>query len=45
VLERELAENPDEFAVMKLMKDVQDAVQGVVEEKIQAFGSAGKAVV
>ncbi len=45
VLERELAENPDEFAVMKLMKDVQDAVQVVVEEKIQAFGSAGKAVV
>src|SRR5690606_14580728 len=45
VLEQELKENPEEFAVMKLMSDVQDAMQAVVEEKINAFGSAGKAVV
>ena len=45
VMERELAANPEEFAVVKLMDRVKDAVQAVVEEKIQAFGSAGKAVV
>lgn len=44
-MEAELKENPNEFAVMKLMEKVKDAVQAVVEEKIQAFGSAGKAVV
>lgn len=44
VLERELKEHPDQFAVMKLMGDVKDAVQAVVEEKIDMFGSAGKAV-
>lgn len=43
-LEEELKENPDEFAVMKLMDKVKDAVQKVVEEKISAFGSSGKAV-
>ncbi len=42
--EQQLAENPDEFAVVKLMDAVKDAVQAVVEEKIEAFGSAGKAV-
>lgn len=45
VMESELKEHPDEFAVVKLMDKVKDAVQAVVEEKIQAFGSAGKAVV
>jgi fructose-bisphosphate aldolase class II len=45
VLEEELKKNPDEFAVVKLMDDVKDAVQAVVEEKINAFGSGGKAVV
>jgi len=40
-----LAENPNEYAVVKLMPQVYDAVQAVVEEKINAFGSAGKAVV
>lgn len=45
VMEKELAAHPDEFAVVKLMDRVKDAVQAVVEEKIQAFGSAGKAVV
>jgi len=44
VMEQELKEHPDEFAVVKLMDRVKDAVQLVVEEKIQAFGSAGKAV-
>lgn len=43
-LEEVLKEDPDEFAVVKLMDQVKDAVQIVVEEKIQAFGSAGKAV-
>lgn len=44
VLEKSLEQHPDEFAVVKLMDDVKDAVQAVVEEKIAAFGSAGKAV-
>lgn len=44
-LEKVLAEHPDEYAVVKLMPEVYEAVQAVVEEKIQAFGSAGKAVV
>lgn len=43
-LEKVLAENPDEYAVVKLMPEVYTAVQAVVEEKITAFGSAGKAV-
>lgn len=43
-LERVLAENPDEYAVFKLMPQVLGAVQAVVEEKINAFNSAGKAV-
>lgn len=45
VMEEELKAHPDEFAVVKLMEKVKDAVQAVVEEKVQAFGSAGKAVV
>ncbi len=44
-LEKVLAEHPDEYAIVKLMPEVYTAVQQVVEEKIQAFGSAGKAVV
>ncbi len=43
-LEKVLADNPKEYAVVKLMPTVYEAVQKVVEEKIQAFGSAGKAV-
>lgn len=43
-LEKVLADNPDEYAVVKLMPTVFEAVQQVVEEKIGAFGSAGKAV-
>ena len=44
-LEKVLKENPDEFAVIKLMEEVISAVQGVVEAKIDAFGSSGKAKV
>ena len=44
-LEKVLADHPDEYAVVKLMPTVYGAVQEVVEEKINAFGSAGKAVV
>jgi fructose-bisphosphate aldolase class II len=44
-LEKVLADNPDEYAVVKLMPTVYEAVQKVVEEKIDTFGSAGKAVV
>lgn len=44
-LEQVLADNPDEYAVVKLMPTVYGAVQKVVEEKIDAFGSADKAVV
>lgn len=43
-LEKVLADNPKEYAVVKLMPTVYEAVQTVVEEKIQAFGSAGRAV-
>jgi fructose-bisphosphate aldolase class II len=39
-----LQDNPDEYAVVKLMPEVYEVVQVVVEEKINAFGSAGKAV-
>jgi fructose-bisphosphate aldolase, class II len=42
-LEKVLAENPDEYAVVKLMDAVIEAVQKVVEKKIEAFNSAGKA--
>jgi fructose-bisphosphate aldolase class II len=43
-LEKVLADNPTEYAVVKLMPEVFTAVQVVVEEKINSFGSAGKAV-
>ncbi len=42
-LEKVLKDNPDEFAVVKLMGKVVDAVQDVVETKIDMFNSAGKA--
>jgi fructose-bisphosphate aldolase class II len=44
-LEKVLADHPDEYAVVKLMPEVYEAVQAVVEEKITAFGSASKAVI
>jgi len=43
-LENILADNPDQYAVVKIMNPVRDAVQVVVEEKILALGSANKAV-
>lgn len=44
-LEQQLKDNPKEYAVIKLMPPVIEAVQKVVEEKIELFGSAGKAQV
>ena len=44
-LEKVLADNPSEYAILKIMPPVYDAVQAVVEEKMHAFGSAGKMVV
>ena len=43
-LEKILADNPDQYAVVKIMSPVIDAIQAVAEEKISAFNSAGKAV-
>lgn len=43
-LEKVLKDNPDQYAVVKIMEPVRQAVQAVVEEKIDALGSAGKAV-
>ena len=42
-LEQQLKENPTEFAVVKLMEKVIDAVQAVVEEKLAFYNSVGKA--
>lgn len=44
-LEKVLEENPNEYAIVKLMPEVYGEVQKVVEDKIKAFGSAGRAVV
>lgn len=45
-LERVLKENPGEYSIAKLInKEVVAAVQKVVEDKIDDFGSTGKAVV
>ena len=44
-LEKVLRENPNEYAVVKLMGQVIDEVQKVVEEKLDMFNSSGKAVV
>ena len=44
-LEKQLHEHPDEYAVVKLEPPIIEAVQRVVEEKIDVFGSAGKAIV
>lgn len=43
-LEKELDANPSEYAVVKLMGKVIDAVQAVVESKIDTFNSSGKAI-
>jgi fructose-bisphosphate aldolase class II len=42
-LEKVLAENKTEYAVVKLMGAVIESVQAVVENKIDTFNSAGKA--
>lgn len=42
-LEQVLADNPTEYAVVKLMDTVIEAVQTVVESKLDTFNSAGKA--
>jgi len=42
-LEKVLAENKSEYAVVKLMPKVIEEVQKVVEDKIDMFNSAGKA--
>lgn len=42
-LEKVLAENKTEYAVVKLMDKVIEAVQKVVESKLDDFNSAGKA--
>ena len=42
-LERQLAARPDEYAVIKIIGPVINAVRAVVEHKIEVFGSAGKA--
>ncbi len=42
-LEKVLADNPSEYAVVKLIDTVINAVQSVVEAKIDMFNSAGKA--
>jgi fructose-bisphosphate aldolase class II len=41
-LEAQLQANPEQFAVVKLLGPVLDAVQAVVEQKLDVFGAAGK---
>lgn len=43
-LERQLAARPAEYAIMKLIGPIIDAVQAVVEHKMEMFGSAGRAL-
>lgn len=42
-LEKVLRENPDEYAIVKLMPEVYNAVQFVVESKLKSYNSIGKA--
>jgi fructose-bisphosphate aldolase, class II len=42
-LERELRDNPDEYAIVKLIGPVITAVQEVVEQRITVFRATGKA--
>jgi fructose-bisphosphate aldolase class II len=44
-LEKTLNENPNEYAIIKLLDPVIESLQKVVEEKIGAFGSSGKALI
>src|SRR5215475_9148731 len=43
-LEEQLKAHPEQIAVVKLMGPVLDAVQAVVERKLDVFGAAGKRV-
>lgn len=42
-LESQLSDHPGEFAIVKLIEPVIQAVQAVVEERIETFGSTGRA--
>lgn len=42
-LEKVLRDNPNEYAVVKLMPEVYNAVQVVVENKLKSYNSIGKA--
>jgi fructose-bisphosphate aldolase class II len=42
-LESQLAAHPDEYAIVKLIEPVVQAVQDVVEERIELFAAAGRA--
>jgi len=42
-IEKVLRENPDEYAIVKLMPEVYGAVQTVVESKLNSYNSIGKA--
>jgi fructose-bisphosphate aldolase, class II len=42
-LERQLADHPDEYAIVRLIGPIVRAVQDVVEDRIDLFGSAGRA--
>jgi fructose-bisphosphate aldolase class II len=42
-LEQQFIEHYDEYSEAKLIGPVIEEVQGVIERKIRAFGSAGKA--
>jgi fructose-bisphosphate aldolase class II len=45
-VEKTLKDNPNEYSISKLInKDVVPAVQAIVEEKLNTFNSAGRAVV
>jgi fructose-bisphosphate aldolase, class II len=44
-LEKQLKDNPKEFAIVKLEEPVIAAVQAVVEEKLGFYNSSGKAVI
>ena len=43
-LEAQLQAHPEQVAVVKLLGPVLDAVQAVVEHKLEVFGAAGKRV-
>lgn len=43
-LEKALVENPHEYAVMKLMPEVYGAIEKVVKQKIENFGSNNRAI-